>query len=71
MTRNRFSAYGVSLAAFGYTAYLALTNKLNWLGNWPLWNAVRWSDMSTLEIDRTALVLSRLFVLGAWRVLPA
>jgi len=64
VTRNRFSAYGISLAAFVYTAYLALTNKLNWLGNWPLWNAVRWSDMSTLEMDRTALVLSRLFVLG-------
>ena len=64
VTRNRFSAYGVSLAAFGLTAYLALTNKLNWLGNWPLWNSVRWSDMSTLEFDRPALVLSRVFVLG-------
>jgi ABC-type transport system involved in multi-copper enzyme maturation permease subunit len=64
VTRNRFSAYGVSLAVFGYTVYLALTNKLNWLGNWPMWNAVQWSDMSTLEMDRTALVLSRLFVLG-------
>ncbi len=64
VTRNRFSAYGISLAAFGYTVYLALTDKLNWLGNWPLWDSVRWSDMSTLEMDRTALVLSRLFVLG-------
>ena len=64
VTRNRFSTYGVTLAAFVYTAYLALTNKLNWLGNWPLWSSVQWSDMSTLEIDRTALILSRLFVLG-------
>ena len=64
VTRNRFSAYGVALAAFGYTAYLALTNKLNWLGNWPMWSTVQWSDMSTLEIDRPALILSRLFVLG-------
>jgi len=64
VTRNRFSAYGVSLAAFGYTVYLAITDKLNWLGNWPLWNSVRWSDMSTLQIDRSALVLSRVFVLG-------
>ena len=38
VTRSRFSTYGVSLAAFGYTAYLALTDKLNWLGNWPMWN---------------------------------
>src|SRR5688572_27698490 len=64
VTRSRFSTYGVALAAFGYTAYLALTDKLNWLGNWPMWNVVQWSDMSTLEIDRTAVVLSRLFVLG-------
>jgi ABC-type transport system involved in multi-copper enzyme maturation permease subunit len=64
VTRSRFSTYGVTLAVFGYTAYLALTNKLNWLGNWPLWSSVQWSDMSTLEIDRGALVLSRLFVLG-------
>ena len=64
VTRSRFSAYGIALAAFGYTVYLAITNKLNWLGNWALWDVVRWSDMSTLEIDRTALVVSRLFVLG-------
>ena len=64
VTRNRFSAYGISLTAFGYTVYLALTNKLNWIGNWALWSSVRWSDMSTLEIDRTALIVSRLFVLG-------
>ena len=64
VTRNRFSAYGIALAVFGYTAYLTITGKVNWLGNWPLWSSVRWSDMSTLEIDRTALLLSRLFVLG-------
>jgi ABC-type transport system involved in multi-copper enzyme maturation permease subunit len=64
VTRSRFSAYGVTLAVFAYTAYLAITNKLNWLGNWALWSAVQWSDMSTLQLDRSALVLSRLFVLG-------
>ena len=64
VTRNRYTTYGVTLAVFGYTVYLALTDKVNWLGNWPMWSVVRWSDMSTLEIDRTALVLSRLFVLG-------
>ena len=64
VTRNRFTTYGVALAVFGYTVYLALTDKLNWLGNWPMWDVARWSDMSMLEIDRTALVLSRLFVLG-------
>ena len=42
----------------------ALTNQINWVGNWPLWGAVRWSDISVLELDRTALVLSRILALG-------
>ena len=45
----------------GFTGYRLLTNQINWVGNWPLWSAVRWSDISVLELDRTALVLSRLF----------
>jgi ABC-2 type transport system permease protein len=64
VTRNRFSAYGIAVGAFVYTAYLALTGELNWVGNWPLWGSVQWSDMSVLEMDRTALVLSRLLAVG-------
>ncbi|MDF2771589.1 MAG: family transporter protein [Geminicoccaceae bacterium] len=64
VTRNRYSAYGVALGAFVYTAYRAITGDINWIGNWPMWGAVRWSDMSTLEIDRSAVLLSRLMVGG-------
>ena len=64
VTRNRFSTYGVALGAFVYTAYLALTGDLNWVGNWPMWNSVRWSDISVLEIDRVALILSRVLAIG-------
>jgi ABC-2 type transport system permease protein len=64
VTKNRYSTYGVALAAFGYTAYLLVSNEVNWIGNWALWGSVRWSDMSHLEIDRVALVLSRVFALG-------
>ena len=48
----------------GFTAYRLLADEINWVGNWPLWEAVRWSDMSVLEIDRKALILSRVLALG-------
>ena len=34
------------------------------MGNWPLWSAVQASDISTLELDRAAIVLSRVLALG-------
>jgi ABC-type transport system involved in multi-copper enzyme maturation permease subunit len=61
---RRAVTYGVCLAALAYTGYRAATGRINWLGNWPLWNAVRWSDLGPFEIDRRALVLSRLGAVG-------
>jgi ABC-type transport system involved in multi-copper enzyme maturation permease subunit len=64
ITRNRYTTYAVALCVFAFTAFRLLTGEINWLGNWPLWDAVRWSDISVLELDRLALVLSRTLVLG-------
>jgi ABC-2 type transport system permease protein len=65
LTNNREATYGVSLGAIVLTGYLQLATKhMNWVGNWPIWSAVHWSDMGLLEFDRTALVLNRLMVLG-------
>jgi ABC-2 type transport system permease protein len=62
---RRAVTYGICLAALAYTGYRAATGRINWLGNWPLWNAVRWSDLGGLfEIDRRALLLSRLGAVG-------
>ena len=60
ITGNRYTTYALALAVLCFTGYRALTNQINWVGNWPLWGAVRWSDISILELDRRALVLSRL-----------
>ncbi len=65
LTRNRYTTYAIGLGVIGFTAYRLLVNEINWVGNWPLWSAVRWSDISMLEIDRKALVLSRLLAVGA------
>jgi ABC-type transport system involved in multi-copper enzyme maturation permease subunit len=64
MTRSRYTTYAVGLAVLGFTGYRLFTGEINWVGNWPLWGAVRWSDISVLEFDRPALVLSRVLALG-------
>jgi ABC-2 type transport system permease protein len=64
VTRNRYVTYSLALAAIILTGYLQFRDKMNWVGNWDLWSAVRWSDMGPLEMDRTALVLNRLLVLS-------
>ena len=64
LTRSRYATYGLALAAFIVTGYFQFRDKMNWVGNWNLWDAVRWSDMGPLELDRPALVLNRLLALG-------
>src|SRR5262249_36537259 len=65
LTQSRYATYAIALAVLFFTGYRLLTNQVNWLGNWPLWDAVRPSDMSVLELDRRALVLSRLLAVGS------
>jgi ABC-type transport system involved in multi-copper enzyme maturation permease subunit len=64
VTGNRYATYGVGLAALSFTGYRQLTDRMNWVGNWDLWGVLRWSDMGVFEIDRRALVLNRVMVLG-------
>jgi ABC-2 type transport system permease protein len=61
---QRYVTYGVGLGALLLSLYLQFTNRMSWVGNWWLWNAVRWSDIGTFELDRKALVLSRILALG-------
>lgn len=63
-TSNRFTTYGLGLAALVVTGMLQTKHHMNWVGNWDLWSAVRWTDMGVFELDRTALVLNRIEILG-------
>src|SRR5262249_11087601 len=63
LTGNRYTTYGIALGALIFTGYRQYTNQMNWVGNWDLWDVVRWSDMGLFELDRTALVLNRVLVL--------
>jgi ABC-type transport system involved in multi-copper enzyme maturation permease subunit len=64
ITRNRYTTYALGLGVLIFTGYRLLTDKINWVGNWPLWGALRWSDISVFELDRRAEVLSRLFAIA-------
>jgi ABC-2 type transport system permease protein len=64
VTGQRYVTYGVGLGVIVLTLYLVLTDRINWVGNWPVWGAVRWSDLGVFEIDRKALVLNRVMALG-------
>ena len=71
IVQSRYTTYALCLGILCYTGFSALTNQINWVGNWPLWQAVRWSDISVLELDRKALVLSRVLAVSTALLLVA
>ncbi len=69
LTRSRFGTYGLCLGVALLTAFLVMSGHMNWVGNWPLANAMQgtalsWTDMGGFDVDGTALLLNRLFVLS-------
>jgi ABC-2 type transport system permease protein len=64
ITGNRFGAYIIGLVTMVVTGYFQARGRMSWTFNWDLWSSVRWSDLSLFELDRAALVLNRVMVLG-------
>ena len=64
VTGNRYGTYILGLGAMALTGFYQAREKMTWTFNWDLWSAVRWSDISVFELDRLALVLNRVMVLG-------
>jgi hypothetical protein len=71
LTRNRYTTYAACLAALVFTGYRLRTGNMTWVENWPLFGAIRWSDISVLEFDRAALVWNRVLVVGLAVLLTA
>ena len=65
VTGDRLVTCVIGLASLMGTAALLLSGNMTWVTNWPLWGALRWSDMGLFEMDREALGLNRAVVLGA------
>lgn len=61
---QRYATYGLCLALLLFTGYRIETGRMNWVGNWPLWSAIRWTDMGLFERDGKAIFLNRLMALG-------
>ncbi|RKH41248.1 hypothetical protein, partial [Corallococcus llansteffanensis] len=64
VTGGRFGTYALALGALGLTGFLAVREDLTWVTNWPLWDAVRWTDLGVFQVDFAALVLNRVAALG-------
>jgi ABC-2 type transport system permease protein len=64
ITGQRYATYALCLAAFFYTGYRLITGEMSWVGNWPVWGGLIWSDMGGLELDARALWLNRLLALS-------
>src|SRR5262245_57297691 len=64
VTGNRIGAYTLGFGAMALTGFFQARDKMSWTFNWDLWSAVQWSDISVFELDRPALVLNRVMVLG-------
>jgi hypothetical protein len=64
LTRNRYGTYSLCLVALIFSGYMLFKGHMNWVGNWPLWSAIAWTDMGPLELWRKELLLNRAFVLA-------
>ena len=64
-TTNRGATYSLGLAAMALTAWFQLRDKMNWVANWDLWSATRWTDIAFLQLDGRALLLNRILAVGA------
>lgn len=62
--RSRHATYLVAMVVLITTLAASLTGSMTWLGNWPLWGALRWSDMGAFELEGQALLLNRLLTLA-------
>ncbi len=60
LTRSKYATYGISLGVLILSGVLQFRGKMNWVGNWNIWSAVRWSDLGILEPNALPLLLNRI-----------
>ncbi len=67
VVRHRTAGLGLGLLALLLTAVLFMSGEMTWVNNWPLWGALRWTDLGVFPLNGHALLLNRLAAL-AWAV---
>ncbi|MEZ4655289.1 MAG: ABC transporter permease subunit, partial [Candidatus Eisenbacteria bacterium] len=71
ITRDRYVTYAIGLGVLILSGFLQTMGKMNWVGNWDLWSAVTWTDFGSIEPNRWAVLLNRLFYLSVGVLLVA
>ncbi len=59
VVRQRSAALALGLAALVLTGFQFASGTMTWASNWPLWGALRWSDLGTFPLNGGALMLNR------------
>src|SRR6185295_3983175 len=49
---RRYLTYGIGLGVIVLTLYYQLTDRMNWLANWWIWDTLQWSDLGIFEMNR-------------------
>ncbi len=57
--RQRAAALAIGLAALVLTGFHFVSGGMTWASNWPLWGALRWSDLGLFPLNGRALLLNR------------
>lgn len=70
-TGNRFTTYGIGIAAMAFTGWKQFRGEMNWVGNWNLWDTLTWTDFGGVDPNGRALLLNRLFWLAVMALLIA
>ncbi len=65
VVRSRAAALSTGLVALVLTGFHFMSGSMTWVSNWPLWGALRWSDMGTFPLHGSALLLNRAVAVGA------
>jgi ABC-2 type transport system permease protein len=60
ITGSKFMTYALGLATLLATGWLNNKGVMNWVYNWQLLGAGRWSDLGLLEPNFTAVILNRI-----------
>lgn len=63
--RDRYLTYVVAIFFLMGMVALLLVGELTWISNWPLWGALRWTDLGAFELNGAPLRLNRALVLAA------
>jgi len=63
-TGSRYSTYAIGLAVVVLTTWLRFRGKLTWVGNWPLSQAVSWTDFGGVAPNTEAVFWNRLFYIS-------